>query len=427
MVSWHGEPPDARRRCRRSRRLGVRHAFTTRHHGSFDARLGAAPVRSAARRWPALAALGLEPGSVRYARQVHGSACLDADDAAARAGCCGAGDALVTRQRARPLAVFTADCVALIVADPERPALGRGARGMARHRAGHRGPARRRRWSSAAGARAERLRAAIGPSIGPVLLRGRRARASGRLRAAFPEAWERLGAPGAPDRPGHWWLDLWAANADQLAAAGVRAGRDLEPAPVHRLPAGPVLLVPEGGDGRAASRRSRCSTRTVPVARASWRRGGEPATIPTAHDRDPISAPTSPPSGSGSPTRPAGPAAATDAVLLVAVSKTVDVERVRAAIAAGVPDLGENRVQEARGEDPGRGATPSALAPHRAPAVEQGRNAARRPSFELHPDARFGSGWPRRSIVTSKGSGRPAPLRRLDRGQRERARRPSTV
>jgi pyridoxal phosphate enzyme (YggS family) len=37
-----------------------------------------------------------------------------------------------------------------------------------------------------------------------------------------------------------------------------------------------------------------------------------------------------------------------DAVLLVAVSKTVDVEGVRAAIAAGVPALGENRVQEAR-------------------------------------------------------------------------------
>jgi pyridoxal phosphate enzyme (YggS family) len=35
-------------------------------------------------------------------------------------------------------------------------------------------------------------------------------------------------------------------------------------------------------------------------------------------------------------------------VRLVAVSKTVDVERVRAAIAAGVTDLGENRVQEAR-------------------------------------------------------------------------------
>jgi pyridoxal phosphate enzyme (YggS family) len=37
-----------------------------------------------------------------------------------------------------------------------------------------------------------------------------------------------------------------------------------------------------------------------------------------------------------------------DAVLLVAVSKTVDIDRIRAAVAAGVPALGENRVQEAR-------------------------------------------------------------------------------
>lgn len=35
-------------------------------------------------------------------------------------------------------------------------------------------------------------------------------------------------------------------------------------------------------------------------------------------------------------------------VLLVAVSKTVDLERVRLAVTAGVPALGENRVQEAR-------------------------------------------------------------------------------
>lgn len=35
-------------------------------------------------------------------------------------------------------------------------------------------------------------------------------------------------------------------------------------------------------------------------------------------------------------------------VLLVAVSKTVEPERVKAAVAAGVPALGENRVQEAR-------------------------------------------------------------------------------
>ena len=37
---------------------------------------------------------------------------------------------------------------------------------------------------------------------------------------------------------------------------------------------------------------------------------------------------------------------------LVAVTKTVDVERILAAIAAGVTDIGENRVQEAARKDP---------------------------------------------------------------------------
>src|SRR5881392_1723794 len=40
----------------------------------------------------------------------------------------------------------------------------------------------------------------------------------------------------------------------------------------------------------------------------------------------------------------------TEDVLLVGVSKTVDVARIRAALAAGLGALGENRVQEARGK-----------------------------------------------------------------------------
>lgn len=39
-----------------------------------------------------------------------------------------------------------------------------------------------------------------------------------------------------------------------------------------------------------------------------------------------------------------------DEILLVAVSKAIDAERIRQAIAAGVPALGENRVQEAKGK-----------------------------------------------------------------------------
>jgi PLP dependent protein len=39
-----------------------------------------------------------------------------------------------------------------------------------------------------------------------------------------------------------------------------------------------------------------------------------------------------------------------DEVLLIGVSKTVPAERIREAVAAGLPALGENRVQEARGK-----------------------------------------------------------------------------
>ncbi len=218
MVSWHGEPP-THAVVPALAALGVRHAFTTRHQGSFDG-VSAPGGPFGARRWPALAALGLEPGGVRYARQVHGDVCLDADGAAS-GGLVGTGDALVTRQRARPLAVFTADCVPLIVVDPERPALAvahAGWRGTVRGIAGRLVTALVER----AGARPERLHAAIGPSIGPCCYEVDEP-VVGPLRAAFPAVWDHWVRSGAPGRQGHWWLDLWAANADQLAAAGVRA------------------------------------------------------------------------------------------------------------------------------------------------------------------------------------------------------------
>jgi YfiH family protein len=198
---------------------GVTHAFTTRHHGSFDA-VSAPAGPFGDRRWPALEALGIASRTVRYARQVHGDACLDADLADA-AGLVGTGDALFTRRRAHPLAVFTADCVPLIVADPDAPALGvahAGWRGTVRGIAGRLVATLVER----AAARPERLRAVIGPSIGPCCYEVDEP-VVGPLRAAFPEAWERWVRPGAPGRPGHWSLDLWTANADQLAAAGVPA------------------------------------------------------------------------------------------------------------------------------------------------------------------------------------------------------------
>ena len=57
-------------------------------------------------------------------------------------------------------------------------------------------------------------------------------------------------------------------------------------------------------------------------------------------------------------------------VRLVAVTKTVPVERVRAAVAAGLTELGENRVQEGTAKIGARRRRD--VAPHRAPPVEQG-------------------------------------------------------
>jgi polyphenol oxidase len=225
MVSWHGEPP-THAALPALAAAGVRHAFTTRHQGSFDAVSAPAGPFGRDRRWPALAALALAPERVRYARQVHGDVCLDAD--APEAGpLVGTGDALLTRRRGQPLAIFTADCVPLVVVDPERPALGMahaGWRGTVRGIAGRLVEALVER----AGARADRMRAAIGPSIGPCCYEVDEP-VIGPLRAAFPSVWERWAAPGDPGRPGRWWLDLWAANAEQLAAAGVPSAAILSP------------------------------------------------------------------------------------------------------------------------------------------------------------------------------------------------------
>lgn len=206
MVRFHGEPPthltidalDA---------AGVCHAFTTRHHGN------AAGDREAG---PALRTLGIDPRAVRFARQVHGNRCLVADGLPP--GPIGEGDAIVTATPGTPLAVFTADCLAVIVADPERRAFGVAHAGWRGTIAGILG-----RLLDALVAhfqvRPDRLVAGIGPSIGPCCYEVDEP-VVGPLRAAFPGEWERWTRPRGP---GKWSLDLWHANADQLVRGGVRS------------------------------------------------------------------------------------------------------------------------------------------------------------------------------------------------------------
>ena len=206
----HGEPP-AYFTFSGLEALGLPHATTTQHFPGVTApSQPTAPFDAAAR--AALAGAGLDLARVVYARQVHGA---DALRAPTGGGWAGAGDVLTTTERGVPLAIFTADCLAITLWDSI-------ARVLTVAHVGWRGTVRGAtaaavRATVAAGARAGSLHAAIAPSIGPCcyevdepVLRefgqafGRRAR-----------AWFREG------REGHAMLDLWAANEALLAEAGV--------------------------------------------------------------------------------------------------------------------------------------------------------------------------------------------------------------
>jgi hypothetical protein len=212
MIEWHGDPP-THLSYPALTAAGLQHAFTTRHHGSVPG--PAAPGGPFAGGGPAVAAVALDGGAIRYARQVHGTAHLPAD--AAGPGLVGTADALVATRPDRPLAIFTADCLAVVLADPSAPVLGMAHAGWRGTVGGILG---RLVASLVAdfGTRPERLRVAIGPSIGPCCYEVDEPVAAP-LRAAFPADAARWLRPG---RPGHFRLDLWQASADQLARAGVR-------------------------------------------------------------------------------------------------------------------------------------------------------------------------------------------------------------
>jgi YfiH family protein len=191
--------------------LGLPHATTTRHFpGVTSPSQPTAPFDAAAR--GALGTAGLDLSRVAYARQVHGAEALRAPTGG---GWAGAGDVLTTTERGVPLAIFTADCLAITLWDSI-------ARVLTVAHVGWRGTVRGAtgaavRAAVEAGARAGQLHAAIGPSIGPCcyevdepVLREFGGAFGRRARAWFAAA-----------REGHAMLDLWTANEALLVEAGV--------------------------------------------------------------------------------------------------------------------------------------------------------------------------------------------------------------
>lgn len=197
---------------------GLPHLFTTRNFPGVTAfRDPFPPIGADA--GPLLAKHGLGDRPAAFLKQVHGARVVHATES----GLAGDADALVTETPGLPIAVFSADCVPLLVYDPD-------GRRLAAAHAGWRGTVQSVARAAVealveAGGRAERFLAAVGPSIGPCCYEVDKPviAALDRSFAGHWGAWVRSAGSGK------WMLDLWAANEDQLRSAGMRSDQISNP------------------------------------------------------------------------------------------------------------------------------------------------------------------------------------------------------
>jgi YfiH family protein len=186
-------------------------------HGISERTLGSVYPEDAGGRPRLAAALGIPQRAFVSTRQVHGGDIVRVpdpgwDDERGK-------DGLITVTPGCYLLGYFADCVPLLAYDPVRRAVGLA-------HAGWRGTVRRiaehlvAELVAAFGVRPEDLHVGIGPSIGPCCYEVG-AEVIAQVRAQLPEGAELL----LPGRPGHAFLDLWAANRQGLVRAGVRPER----------------------------------------------------------------------------------------------------------------------------------------------------------------------------------------------------------
>jgi YfiH family protein len=196
------------------------HLFTTRAWAlgspNGDGRSDAA--------WAAVAAaMGVAPGELARVHQVHGAAVIVRRAAGEAAASGGIGslpeaDIIISDDPSRAIAIQTADCVPMLVADARTGAVAAAHAGWRGLAAGVPGVTVRA-MADAFGSRAADLVVAIGPSISAAQYEvgdDVRARFSSSHPPEHVSAWF-----GRQTRPGHWLFDGWASAGDQLAHAGV--------------------------------------------------------------------------------------------------------------------------------------------------------------------------------------------------------------
>ena len=209
---------------------GARHGFSTRLGGvsggmweslNLGVSRGDDPdhVRENYRRF--LKAIGAPEGHIAMTNQVHGGAVRTVTTADVRPDPCGKppyeADGLMTDLPGTALVVFSADCIVILLHDREAGCVG------AVH-AGWRGTAKAivqiavEAMAAQYGADPARIRAAIGPGIGPCCFETHSDVPEG-LRPGLGEEAEELIRPLAA--PGKFSVDLKGANARWLERAGL--------------------------------------------------------------------------------------------------------------------------------------------------------------------------------------------------------------